>query len=117
MIRPTRLNLFVGAVIMLAAAVLALTFVLPESRLEWSWWGAVILLIAARIAEAGFVEITRDSDAAGYGISLATVPQLACALLLPPPGMPGRWRKYAAGRVHQPQPGLRVWPSTSPAPC
>jgi len=63
----------------------ALTLGLPQRPLEWSWWGAVLLLIASRVAEAGIVEITRESDEAGYGVSLATVPQLACALLLPAP--------------------------------
>src|SRR5438105_13998575 len=85
MSRATQLNLFVGAVVGLAAAVVGLAIVLPQRPLEWSWWGALILLIAARVAEAGLVEITRDSEEAGYGISLATVPQIACALLLPPP--------------------------------
>jgi hypothetical protein len=83
--RVTGLNVFVWGVAALAAVVLALSVVVPQRPIEWAWWGAVILLIATRAAEAGHVEITRDSDEAGYGISVATVPQLACALLLPPP--------------------------------
>ena len=85
MSRANHLNGFVSAIVALAAVVVALTLTLPQHPLEWSWWGAVVLLVAVRVAEAGIVEITRDSEAAGYGISVATVPQLACALLLPPP--------------------------------
>ncbi len=85
MSRSAQVNMFVAAVVGLAAAVVVLTLVLPARDLEWSWWGALILLIAARVAEAGIVEITRNSDEAGYGISLATVPQIVCALLLPAP--------------------------------
>src|SRR5712692_2143863 len=85
MSRATLVNRFVSAVVALAAVVAALTLALPQPPLEWSWWGAVVLLVAVRVAEAGIVEITRESEAAGYGISVATVPQLACALLLPPP--------------------------------
>ena len=85
MSRANHLNGFVSAIVALAAVVVALTLALPQHPLEWSWWGAVVLLIAVRVAEAGIVEITRESEAAGYGISVATVPQLACALLLPPP--------------------------------
>src|SRR6266542_2406237 len=85
MSRSAQVNMFVAAVVGLAAAVVVLTLVLPARDLEWSWWGALILLLAARVAEAGIVEITRNSDEAGYGISLATVPQIVCALLLPAP--------------------------------
>ena len=69
----------------LAFRSLVLSVVLPQRPIEWAWWGALLLLIAMRVAEAGSVEITRDSDEAGYGISVATVPHLACAVLLPPP--------------------------------
>jgi diguanylate cyclase (GGDEF)-like protein len=83
--RTTCLNGFVWGVVALAAGVVALSVVVPQRHIEWAWWGAVLLLIGMRVAEAGSVEITRDSDEAGYGISVATVPQLACAVLLPPP--------------------------------
>src|SRR5258708_20446148 len=85
MTRATRVNIFVSAIVVLAGVVVALTLGLPQRPLEWSWWGAVLLLIASRVAEAGIGEFTRESDEAGYGVSLATVPQLACALLLPAP--------------------------------
>jgi diguanylate cyclase (GGDEF)-like protein len=83
--RTTCLNGFVWGVAALAIVVVVLSVVVPQRPIEWAWWGAVMLLIAMRVAEAGSVEITRDSDEAGYGISVATVPQLACAVLLPPP--------------------------------
>src|SRR5690242_12842245 len=70
----------------LGGLVLSSTLVVPQREVEWTWWGAAILLIMTRAAEAGFVEITRESDAAGgYGVSVATVPQLVAVLLLPPP--------------------------------
>lgn len=83
--RSTCLNGFVWGVAALAVLVVVLAVVVPQRPIEWAWWGALMLLIAIRVAEAGSVEITRDSDEAGYGISVATVPQLACAVLLPPP--------------------------------
>jgi diguanylate cyclase (GGDEF)-like protein len=83
--RANRLHAFVAAVAVLAAVVVVVSAVVPQRAIEWAWWGALILLIATRVAEAGIVEIARDSDEAGYGISVASVPQLASAVLLPPP--------------------------------
>jgi diguanylate cyclase (GGDEF)-like protein len=83
--RISRIWLFIAAVAIAAAAVVGASLAAELDRIEWSWWGAVCLLIATRAAEAGFVEIWRDSEAAGYGVSIATVPQIACAVLLPAP--------------------------------
>ena len=63
--RATSLNIFVWAVAALAALVLVLAVAVPQRSIEWAWWGAVMLLISMRVAEAGSVEITRDSDEAG----------------------------------------------------
>ena len=84
--RPTRLGTFVAAVVTVAGLVLGLTLILPLRSVEWAWWGAALLLVAVRLAEAGNVEISRDSDGeVGYGISISAIPQIACVLLLPPP--------------------------------
>jgi diguanylate cyclase (GGDEF)-like protein len=83
--RPTRLTVFVGAVVALAGLLVALTLTLPLHPIEWAWWGAALLLGAMRLAEAGYVEIHRDVDGeAGYGLSISAIPQIACAILLPP---------------------------------
>ena len=74
-----------GVVVALAALVLVLGVTLPLRSVEWAWWGAALLLGAVILAEAGNVEISRDSDEAGYAISISTIPQVACAVLLPPP--------------------------------
>jgi diguanylate cyclase (GGDEF)-like protein len=83
--RPTALATLVGAVAVVAAVVFALALTLPLRSIEWAWWGAASLLGAALLAEAGNVEISRDADGeAGYAISISTIPQIACAILLPP---------------------------------
>ena len=47
--RATHLNGFVSAIVALAAVVVALTLALPQHPLEWSWWGAIVLLIALSV--------------------------------------------------------------------
>src|SRR5437868_5193681 len=83
--KPTRVTTFVGLVVAAAGLVLGLGLTLPMRGVEWSWWGAALLLVAMRLAEAGNVEISRDSGEAGYAISISTIPQIVCAVLLPPP--------------------------------
>jgi diguanylate cyclase (GGDEF)-like protein len=83
--RYTRLTVLVGATVALAGLVLALALTLPLRSVEWSWWGAGLLLAAVRLAEAGNVEINRDAEGdSGYGLSVSAIPQIASAVLLPP---------------------------------
>jgi hypothetical protein len=81
---PRRVYLLIGAICALAALVLAGTLVLPSRPVEWAWWGAAFLLFSVVLGERGAVEITRESDQASYVVSVATIPHLAAAILLPP---------------------------------
>jgi hypothetical protein len=83
--RPSRLGAFVCSVVTVAGLLLGLTLILLLRSIEWAWWGAALLVVAVRLAEAGNVEISRDADGeVGYGISISAIPQIACVLLLPP---------------------------------
>jgi hypothetical protein len=77
--------LFIAAVCGLATVLGCTLMGLWAARPVWSWWGAGILLIAMLLAEAGAAEITRDSEQVAYLVSVAAIPHLAAALLLPPP--------------------------------
>ena len=51
----------------------------PQVPLEWTWWGVLVLIAACVVTETQAVEIT-----GGQVVSVATIPHLAAALLLPP---------------------------------
>jgi hypothetical protein len=69
----------------LAVAVISLGFTLPAGAIEWSPWGAGALLVFATLSERLAVWVpNRETDEA-YVVSVATIPHMMCALLLPPP--------------------------------
>ena len=80
---PRRVYVFVGATHVIGVMVLALAFGLPAPSVQWSWWGACLLLVAMVLAESGAVELTREGDNATHVVSVSTIPHLAAALLLP----------------------------------
>jgi diguanylate cyclase (GGDEF)-like protein len=80
---PRRVYGYVAAMCGLAVAVLLAALSLPGLPLQWSWWGAAVVLASMIVAEAGAVELTRDSEHAGHVVSVSTIPHVAAALLLP----------------------------------
>jgi diguanylate cyclase (GGDEF)-like protein len=68
----------------LASCVLVGALRLSSSHIEWAWWEAALLFAAMVLTEANAVELTRDSDESAYVVSIASLPQVAAALLLPP---------------------------------
>jgi GAF domain-containing protein len=76
--------LFVGATYLVGLGVLVSALLLPATTVQWAWWGAVLLLASAALAESGAVELTREGDNALHVISVSTIPHLAAVLLLPP---------------------------------
>jgi diguanylate cyclase (GGDEF)-like protein len=100
-----RVRLFVVGVCVLATLVLSACVLLPAPPVQWAWWGAAALLASIMLAEAGAAEISRDSGQAGHSASIATVPHLAAALLLPPPmaaGLAGLGMLIDEGRARSP---------------
>jgi diguanylate cyclase (GGDEF)-like protein len=81
---PLRVRLFIGGTCGIAALVLAACSALGSASVAWAWWGLGLLLIGCILGEAGAAEITRESDDAAYVVSVASIPHLASALLLPP---------------------------------
>lgn len=78
-----RVHFFVAGTCAAGFAVLLGAFALSGPAPEWSWWGCGLLLGAMVLAEAGAVELTRESDNALHVISISTIPHLAAVLLLP----------------------------------
>jgi hypothetical protein len=81
---PRRVYVFVAATCAMGLGVLLTAFSLPASPVQWSWWGAALLLASMALAEAGAVELTRENDRALHVVSVSTIPHLAAVLLLPP---------------------------------
>ena len=81
---PIRVRLFIGGTCSIAALVLAACLARGSASEAWTWWGVGLLLIGCILGEAGAAEITRESDGAAYVVSVASIPHLASALLLPP---------------------------------
>jgi diguanylate cyclase (GGDEF)-like protein/PAS domain S-box-containing protein len=77
--------IYVGLTCALAAAVGGLAMVTPLYPVEWAWWGAVLLFATTLASEAGAVPIPTRMEDEPYIVSIATIPHLACALLLPAP--------------------------------
>ena len=80
---PRRVYLYVSATCAIGLAVFVATLITPGLPPHWSWWGAGLLLVAMILAEAGAVELTRESDHALHVISISTIPHVAAILLLP----------------------------------
>jgi hypothetical protein len=81
---PRRASVYIGAIGALAVLGVGLSFALPMQPVEWAWWGAAALLLIMVFAEHGAVEIARDTDHSAYVVSIATIPHLVAAVLLPP---------------------------------
>ena len=81
---PRRVYTYVVAICAVGIAIFTYALSAPTPPLEWSWWGAALLLAGIILAERGAVEITRGSDKAAHVVSVATIPHVAAALLVPP---------------------------------
>jgi diguanylate cyclase (GGDEF)-like protein len=81
---PLRVRLFIAGTCGIAGLVLAACMAFGSPPQAWAWWGVGLLLIGCVLGEAGAAEITRESDEAAYVVSVASIPHLASALLLPP---------------------------------
>src|SRR5438034_1245023 len=62
------------------ASVLAGATIARSDMLEWAWWGAVLLTGTSVLAERRSVMMPGGTE-----VSIATIPHLVGALLLPPP--------------------------------
>jgi len=68
----------------LVAVVVWLAITLPTASTEWAPWGAGLLLLAAIFSEGLAVMVPdRETDDVSL-VSVATIPHVMCALLLPP---------------------------------
>jgi diguanylate cyclase (GGDEF)-like protein len=82
-----RVPIFIGLVCVAACLLLLLSLILPTATMQWAWWGAAALFVTMLVSEAGRVELSHAAgDEAGnrYVVSVATIPHIASALLLPP---------------------------------
>jgi diguanylate cyclase (GGDEF)-like protein len=85
--RSTLVPWFVGLVCLAACLLIGACAMLPLAPVEWTWWGAGLLFAAILVSEAGSVELSHaagSEDGGRYIVSVATVPHVASALLLPP---------------------------------
>jgi hypothetical protein len=82
---PRRAYVHIGAIATLSVLGFGACLTLATRPVEWAWWGAAVLLLGMILGEYGAVEIARDTDQVGYTVSIATIPHLAAAMLLPPP--------------------------------
>jgi diguanylate cyclase (GGDEF)-like protein len=81
------LSICIALVCLAAMGVLGLSLWLPIEAVEWAWWGALGLFVCILFSEAGHIELSQASSAGkrgSYVVSVATIPHLAAALLLPP---------------------------------
>ena len=68
----------------LASGIVWLTSTLPDAHAEWALWGAGLLLLFATFSEAFAVPVPDRDTARVHTVSVATIPHVMCALLLPP---------------------------------
>jgi diguanylate cyclase len=80
--RTRRVDLYIGLTSALAfsSIVGAAALAKAGNRLEWTWWGAMLLAAFSIVAERRAVQMP-----GGTQVSIATIPHLVGALLLPPP--------------------------------
>src|SRR6266516_468001 len=76
---------YIGLTCVATSIVVVAGLLLPLPALEWSWWGAACLFVAAVVTERLAVPVPTDSPNGSYIVSVATIPHMACALLLPAP--------------------------------
>jgi len=80
-VRIRGVDLYIGVTIAVALAAVAAGATLERTDgLEWAWWGAALLTVMSIIAEQRSVVMP-----GGTQVSVATIPHLVGALLLPPP--------------------------------
>ena len=79
-----RVPAYIGLTWVLAVAVVAIAVLLPTTSREWSLWGAGLLLLAAVFSEGLAVRLPNRETEEAYFVSVATIPHVMCALLLPP---------------------------------
>jgi len=83
--RQSLLTVYLGAICTLAAATAAVALVAPMPAFEWAWWGAACLFAAMLVSESAAVPVPVNTTTdRTYVVSIATVPHIAAALLLPP---------------------------------
>src|SRR5436305_427206 len=73
-------NVYIGLTVVGALLVLVGGCFVPQLALDWTWWGVGLLLAGCVLTETQAVEIP-----GGAKVSVATIPHLAAALLVPPP--------------------------------
>jgi diguanylate cyclase (GGDEF)-like protein len=74
-------DLYISFTVVAAIGALAASATLArDDGLEWAWWGAVLLTVVSIVAERRAVVMP-----GGTQVSVATIPHLVGALLLPPP--------------------------------
>jgi diguanylate cyclase (GGDEF)-like protein len=81
---PRRIYVYVAGTCAVALAVLCAAVAVPGAPVQWAWWGVALLFACTLVAEAGAVELTRESDQAAHVVSVSTIPHVAAMLLLPP---------------------------------
>jgi diguanylate cyclase (GGDEF)-like protein len=81
------LGAYVGLLCLAAAAVIAAGLLLPlhGPALVFEWWGVGCLLMATLVTERMAVPVPTTSAEGSYTVSVATIPHMIAALLLPPP--------------------------------
>jgi diguanylate cyclase (GGDEF)-like protein len=76
---------YIGCTCVAATVVVGAGLLMQLPNLDWSWWGAMGLLIAIILTERLAVPVPTDAADGSYIVSVATIPHMAGALLLPPP--------------------------------
>jgi diguanylate cyclase (GGDEF)-like protein/PAS domain S-box-containing protein len=75
---------YIALTCVLASGILWLTSTLPDAHAEWTFWGAGLLLLFATFSEALAVAVPDRDTSRVHTVSVATIPHVMCALLLPP---------------------------------
>ncbi len=79
------LALYLGAICVLATATIVVALVAPLPPFDWAWWGAACLFATMVLTESAAVPVPVNTTTdRTYIVSIATVPHIAAALLLPP---------------------------------
>jgi diguanylate cyclase (GGDEF)-like protein len=82
-----RVPIFIGLICLAACLLVSLCLIFPLATMQWAWWGAAALFVTMLVSEAGRVELSHaagDEEGNRYVVSVATIPHIASALLLPP---------------------------------
>ena len=79
-----QVSAYIASTWALAGGVLWLTIQVPSGAADWAPWGAGLLLVFAIFSERLAVEVPNRETDEVYTVSVATIPQIMCVLLLPP---------------------------------